>query len=383
MKGILGVVIALAIGGAYADGEAQQQAAASPPDMQVITVKSEQGGNDLTIGGTVMAGKQVAMSAELPGRVVYIAGNVGDNFESGTTLVKLDETELTAREEEAYYQVNIARAALENAKVQYERAIVSPDYNPMMGNWSKMFNRFNMDSFMSKGDRGMERYSNVYDYRTRVSQARESLRQAESRLRQVQSKMRDSRTIAPFDGVLVKKNIEVGDTVMPGQPLLEFADLGWLQMTVDVPTRVISGLREGMRLPARLDHRMIQVEVYRIYPVADVYKHTVKVELDLPYNVNASPGMYAEVMVPDQRRSNQPEYPMIPKSSVVWRGTLPAIYKLNDSGEPELRLVRIGEARGNNVQVLSGIVVGDQIVGNPKAAKGWGTGDSDQLGDKD
>ena len=107
----------------------------------------------------------------------------------------------------------------------------------------------------------------------------------------------------------------MGDTVQPGQPLLNYADVEYLQVEVDVPARLRPGLREGMMVKAELDlnNRQIPVRVAQVFPMADPQRHTVKVKFDLPQGVS-EPGMYAKVMVPDL--------------------TAPA---LGQSGHPELR----------------------------------------------
>ncbi len=341
---------------------------------QVIVVSASKTSSSLTLGGTIIPSKLVSLNAQSPGRVDYLAGGVGDKFEYDTILVQLDDIALRAKREEVVAQINIADANFRNSEVQHNRARVSPDYNPMMGNMSTMFNKFPMDIF-SSGNKGVERYSNVYQYQAQMEQARAALHQAEAQLQQLDSKIRDTQTVAPFAGVIVRKFVEVGDTIQPGQPILQFANLERLQMQIDVPDRMIGGLKTGMLLPAKIESTDIamDVQIDQIYPVADLQKHTVKVKLNLPLNVPASPGMYAEVSVPNKASKKKPS-PMVPRSALIWRGTLPAVTLVNDQNQTELRLVRIGATDGKgNVKILSGIKIGDKILIKPKI-KGWQKG---------
>lgn len=339
---------------------------------QVIIVSASKTTNSLTLGGTIIPSKLVNLNAEFPGRVDYLAGDVGDAFDKGTILVQIDDVELRAKREEIIAQINIADANFRNSGVQYNRAQVSPDYNPMMGNMSTMFNKFPMDMF-SSGNKSVERYSNVYQYQAQMEQARASLRQAEAQLQQLDSRIRNTQTIAPFSGVIVRKFVEIGDTIQPGQPILQFANLKRLQMQIDVPDRMIGGLKTGMLLPARIESTDVamDVQIDQIYPIADLQKHTVKVKLNLPLEVPASPGMYAEVSVPNKMSKKKPS-PIVPRSALIWRGTLPAINLVNEQNKIELRLVRIGETDGKgNVKILSGIKIGDKILVKPQM-QGWG-----------
>jgi hypothetical protein len=83
--------------------------------------------------------------------------------------------------------------------------------------------------------------------------------------------------------------------------------------------------------------------------------------------------MYAKVMVPDLNapaRSN----PVIPGSAIRYNGSLPGVYVLNDRGEPQLRLIRVGEeVSGGFVTVLSGLIPGERILSNPgpRVTAGW------------
>ena len=181
--------------------------------------------------------------------------------------------------------------------------------------------------------------------------------------------MRDTRSFAPFDGVIVRKLVEKGDTVQPGMPLIEFADLTYLQVEVDVPVRLMSGLEKGMLIPVKIDVGNVRVDarVAQIFPTADAVRHTVTVKFDLPIDVPGGPGMYAEVMIPDVS-SDVASVPVIPDSAVLWRGSLPAVYVATADNRKELRLIRLGDyVSGNQVAVLSGLSVGDRIYATPPA----------------
>jgi multidrug efflux pump subunit AcrA (membrane-fusion protein) len=129
-----------------------------------------------------------------------------------------------------------------------------------------------------------------------------------------------------------------------------------------------------MMVKAELDlnNRRIPVRVAQVFPMADPQRHTVKVKFDLPQGVS-EPGMYAKVMVPDltaPARAN----PVIPGSAIRYNGSLPGVYVLNERGEPQLRLIRVGEeVSGGFVTVLSGLIAGERILTDPgpRVTAGW------------
>jgi multidrug efflux pump subunit AcrA (membrane-fusion protein) len=360
---------------AAAGAEAQQ------PPGGVFVVKQAEGAPTVSVGGTVIPYKEVTLAAQLPGRVKYLAGIEGDKFEKGDLLVALDDRELLANRQGLLAQMSSADAALRNAGMQYNREVFAPRSRTPVGGmaipnlFDQMFTR-PVENMIGERSTGAELSADLYASGTQVEQARSALLRLQAELQALDSKLRDARSIAPFDGVIVKKFIEVGDTVQPGQPLLSYADVEYLQVEVDVPARLRPGLREGMMIHAELDvnNRRVPVRVAQIFPMADPQRHTVKIKFDLPQGV-AEPGMYSKVLVPDfnaPARSN----PVIPASAIRYNGSLPGVYVMDEQGNPELRLVRVGEpVPGGLITVLSGLRPGESILADPPAgiAAGWST----------
>lgn len=345
----------------------------------IYTVQQASGAPTIALGGTVIPYKEVTLAAQTPGRVKFLAGIEGDAFKGDDLLVAIDDTELLAKRNAAAAQYASAETQLRNAGVQYNRELWSPKSKSTVGGmglpnlFDQMFTG-KMEDFMGERNRDADRAADLFASTTQIDQARNALMQASAEIQAIDAKLRDARSMAPFSGVIMKKFIEVGDTVQPGQPLLVFADVTYLQIEVDVPSQLSSGLKRGMMLDAELDAdgRIIPTRVAQIYPMADAQRHTVKVKFDLPQNFSA-PGMYAKVRVPDFQAPSR-AYPVIPKSAVRYNGSLPGAYVLSESGEPQLRLIRVGEDLGSGyISVLSGLQAGERILLNPNSAvsSGW------------
>jgi multidrug efflux pump subunit AcrA (membrane-fusion protein) len=351
-------------------------------DSAYFVVQQTQGVPHVSLGGTVVPYKEVTLSAHLPGRVNYLAGIEGDTFREGGRLVELDDNELMAKREAALAQLANADAQLRNAGVQYNRELWSPKSKSSMGGmgvpnlFDQMFTRPMEDTFGDR-DQGAERSADIFSSRTNIQQAQNTIYRVQAEIRAIDAKLRDTKSVAPFNGVIMKKFVEVGDTVQPGQPLLKFADVEYLQIVVDVPGRLRPGLNEGMMLRAELDvgDREVPVRVAQIFPMADAQRHTVTIKFDLPQGVSA-PGMYAKVLVPDfnaPARSN----PIIPDEAIRYNGSLPGVYVVGEDGKPTLRLIRVGERLpgGDFTTVLSGLQAGERILRDPPPgiSTGWTT----------
>jgi len=348
-------------------------------DRDEYVVQQSRGAPTVSLGGTVAPYKEVTLAAQLPGRVKSIAGIEGDTFREGTLLVQLDDTELLAKRNAAMAQLASADAQWRNAGMQYSREVFSPQAKQAPGGmgmpnlFDQMFTK-PAESLFGQRSQGAERSADLYSSGVRIEQARNAIVQAQAEIRALDAKIRDASSVAPFDGVIMKKFVEVGDTMQPGQPLLSFADVEYLQIVVDVPARLRPGLQDGMMLQAELDvgGQVVPVRLAQIFPMADAQRHTVRVKFDLPQGVSA-PGMYTKVLLPDFTAPAR-EAPVIPTTAIRYNGSLPAVYVVGQSGTPELRMVRVGETlSGGFTTVLSGLVAGERILRNPPAslASGW------------
>lgn len=368
IRGLLAVTLTLVAG-----------TGSAVPAGDTFVVKQAEGAPTISVGGTVIPYKEVTLAAQVPGRVKYLSGIEGDSFKKGDLLVALDDRELLANRHALLAQMGSADAQLRNAGMQYNREIFAPRSRTPPGGmaipnlFDQMFTR-PMEDFVGERSRGAEISADLYSSGTQIEQARNAMLRLQAELQALDSKLRDARSIAPFDGVIVKKFIEVGDTMQPGQPLLNYADVEYLQVEVDIPARLRPGIREGMMINAELDvnHRRVPVRVAQIFPMADPQRHTVKIKFDLPQGVS-EPGMYAKVLVPDfnaPARAN----PVIPGSAIRYNGSLPGVYVIDEQGNMQLRLIRVGEqVPGGLMSVLSGLRPGERILADPApgVTAGW------------
>lgn len=335
----------------------------------LITVQGVPVGSMVTLGGTVIPFKDVTFSAQIPGRIRSIAGEEGDQFDEGVELIAINDDDLLAKRRAAFANLANAEAALRNAGVQYSREVISPyggEANDSMGGMGSMMKGFTnpMQGMMGgNSSPGMDRHAQLYQQGTIVQQARGQLIGAQSAIQEIDTKIRDAKSIAPFDGVITKKFVEVGDPVQPGQPLIKYSDLSKMQIKLEVPARLMPGVKKDMIFRARLDvgNVMTQARVAQIYPIADEDRHTVTVKLDLPPGAPGGAGMYAEVEIRDIN-AEVLDLPVVPVEALVWRGSLPGLYVMNEQNKREMRLVRTGDTVGTDmISILSGLRIGERI----------------------
>nr|CAA6827826.1 MAG: RND family efflux transporter, MFP subunit [uncultured Thiotrichaceae bacterium] len=347
---------------------------------EIISVELSKSVSKTVLGSSVIPYKEVMLSAQIPGVVKFISGEVGDSFQKGAQLTQVDESQLMAKRNAILAQVQTAQAILQRSEAQYRREIVSPrskDIGAMPGfGMPSMMDNFitqpMADAMMNNYDSDVGRYTDLVTSASGVSQAKSALQQAYSELQGVDAALQNSKSIAPFEGIIMEKMVEVGDTVQPGQPLVRYGFVKFKRLQADVPSGLVSNLRKDMVVSVKINGQSDSMaKVSQIYPVADPDRHTVTVKFDLPVDVSAAPGMYAEVYLPDTQGATGSV--VIPKTALLSGRSLPSVLVVKDNTS-SLRLVRLGaEHSGGMVEVLTGLKDGARIINDPpsNATSGW------------
>lgn len=188
-------------------------------NASVVPVSMARTGAHVVLGGTVVSSREVTLTAQIPGRIEYIAGTEGDWFQEGELLVAVDNDDVLAQRRQAMAQLYGTASSLRNARVQYTREFWAPQalqqhqpYQtaPSMGYFPSMFERFFGGGGRNNGISGYQtnpwviRDVDLYSQGTHVSQAQSRVYGARSRIEEIDAHLRDARSTTPFDGVIVK-----------------------------------------------------------------------------------------------------------------------------------------------------------------------------------
>ena len=377
ISSLIGVVTTLfTITTFSAEGDIAESTTANlVPDNKIYTVSANSTSSTAVLGGTILPIKMVNLIAQMPGEVKFIAGEEGDGFEMGSTLVGLDRATLMEKRRAAVAGLRSAQAGLSNAQVQYKREAESPNAmgNSMLGGVPSMFTMLSdpMRELSGQGDPDYERYSSMYGQGVMIQTAKDQIEQARAGIAELDANIENLQSIAPFKGVIVKKMVEVGDIVQPGMPLVVFADTSIMQIQVEVPARLLANLTQNSVVSARLDRgtSLIPAKISRIFPMANQGGHTTTVKFELPTGSNARAGMYAEILIPTNGHAKKP-LAVIPQTAISWRGSLPAVFAVSpDKTRLKMRTLRLGSPSGDGmITILSGVSIGDKILKQPIAS---------------
>jgi multidrug efflux pump subunit AcrA (membrane-fusion protein) len=337
---------------------------------EIVSVKSVPLNKRIILGGTVISKVAINLSSQTSGDVIEVKGKEGSFFKKGDILIGIENVIIKAKMMSVYAEIEFFKQQLRNADVQYSKSIISPDAdaNRMLGGVPGLFNMVTgpVRNIVNQGDTSFEKYAKRINSYTNYEKAKKHLKQAFSKLKEVQKQLENTQIKAPFDGVIVEKNVNEGDTVFIGQKLLKFSNIRELQVAVNMPTRLIPNLQKEILYNTKIQATNFDgwTKLVQIYPIADSQSHTVKTKFDLPKGVVAIIGSYAEVHVIE--KGNAKEIPVITNTAIIWRSSLPSVYIVNRKNELELRFIRLGDKISDKeFSVLSGISAGDRVIKNP------------------
>ncbi|HKJ94952.1 MAG TPA: efflux RND transporter periplasmic adaptor subunit [Gammaproteobacteria bacterium] len=300
-----------------------------------------------TFDGTVAAVNRSTVAAQTSGTVQTLHVDVGDYVPAGTVIVNIDDTVQRAGLEQSRAALAEARAGLTDAASRFDRV-------------RGLFERKAISK--AEYDQAQAAYSAA---RARVAAGEAAVRQAEQQLSY-------TRVTAPYDGVVVERQVDVGETVSPGSPLMTGLSLNRLRVEIDVPQRLAAAVRKAGSADVALpDGTTLASDALTFFPVADPATHDFRVRVELPKGDHGLyPGMNARVRIGVGTR----EALLIPASAVLYRSELRAVYVVASGGQPALRQVRLGDHHDGRVEVLAGLSAGERIARDPVAAMARGAG---------
>lgn len=319
---------------------AAQEERAAGGNLATLEVLAETTPTERLLDGTVEAVNQATVSAQTSGRVTEILYDVNDVVPAGAVIMRIRSTEQVASLTQAQAALKEATAREAEAQTRYDR--IRDMYE------RRVVAKATLDEASAARDAAVARLAAA---RAGLEAAREGVSYTEVR--------------APYGGVVTLKHVRVGEAVAPGMPLMTGASLDALRVVVDVPQSVIEQAREVRKAAVYVDGRRIEAVGLTLFPAAQSESNTFRARVELPRAVaGLAPGMFVKVglVVGETQRL------LVPRTAVVERSEMRAVYVVAPDGRVSLRQVRLGHARGDRIEVLAGLVAGERIALDPIAA---------------
>jgi RND family efflux transporter MFP subunit len=315
-------------------------AAAAPGSLATFKVEAAPVPEERLLDGTVEAVNQATVSAQTAGRIAAINVDVNDVVAAGTVIVRIRSTEQVAGLTQAQAALKEATAREAEAQARYDR--INDMYQ------RKVVAKATFDQASAERDAAMAR---LIAARAGLEAAREGVAYTEVR--------------APYPGVVTQKFVQVGELVNPGTPLMAGASLDALRVVAEVPQSVIERVRAARKAVVYVDGRRIQSTGLTFFPSAEPQTNTFRVRVELPKGVQGlAPGMFVKIGLV----TGESELLLVPRTAVVERSEMRAVYVVAPDGRVSLRQVRLGRVRDTDVEILAGLAAGETVALDPAAA---------------
>ena len=270
------------------------------------------------------------------GLVRAVAVDAGSWVRQGQVLASVDRSVQAQTAAQLAASIQVARADAALAQNEYDRSAALVDRG-----------------FVSKADLDRKRAArDAANARVRVAQAQLGATRAQiGRL--------DIR--APTSGLVLARNVEVGQIVSAGSgALFRLASGGDMEMRAQMSQQDLAAIRVGM--PASVtpvgSNRSYTGRVWQVSPVIDPQSRLGEVRISVPFDSAIRPGGFAEARI----TSGTTTAPLLPQSSVLSDSKGNYVYVVNAKNEVERRPVEIGSVDDNGVTISSGLSGNEQVV---------------------
>jgi RND family efflux transporter MFP subunit len=205
--------------------------------------------------------------------------------------------------------------------------------------------------------------------RSADAQARANLAAAQANVERLKQLESFKRVLAPFDGVITKRNVDVGDLIDAGggagRALFVLAQTDPLRVYVNVPQSYAQLVKVGQQVvvtQTELRGSGFKGEISRTAASIDAATRTMQVEITLPNSEGTLlPGAFVQVALPLQPSG----VTTIPTNALMIRAEGPRVAAVGVDSKVHLRAVRVGRNYGEAIEVLDGVGDTDRLVLNP------------------
>ena len=225
--------------------------------------------------------------------------------------------------------------------------------------------RARLDSAVAAQDQAKKDFARIERLLQSGSSTRQEFEAAMTRLRTADAGLVEARTMlqyteiaAPFDGVVTRKLVEVGDLATPGKALLEMENSSLLRFECQIPEALVDRVQIGEELAVAIDAAgaALTGKVSEIAPSASAGSRTFLVKLDLPPAEKLRAGQFGRVSVPVRERPAV----LVADGAVVRRGQIESVFVIEE-GVARLRLVKTGRRHNGQVEIISGLSGGEKV----------------------
>jgi len=341
LRAVRPVVYALVLGGLLAAGRVGYRRFTRPPAVATVAAKKEDVVRVLALTGHVEPARRVVISPQFSGRLTEFVHREGESVKAGEVLARLDDTSTTAAVLQQQASLSSRLGDLDQAKRDLART----------------------EGLVARGAIAP----------VELEQAKLAVRRASDDVSRLGAALHDGRSrlvlVAPFEGVLLRREGEVGQVVGPQTAVFELASVEGVRVSAEVDERYVRGIRPGMRAEVLALGAENQKQAAKISYIAQaIDPQTGAATVRFAYDVPPTTFLAGAAVDINLEVATIAGAVVLPRESVGGAGT--DTYVLVVNGEiVERRPVVVDEWPAASVVVRSGLRAGEFVTVDPKIAK--------------
>jgi RND family efflux transporter MFP subunit len=312
--------------------------------VRVAQPNSNGAGLNLALPGTLQGFVQAPISARASGYLKRWHKDIGSRVKQGDLLAEIETPEIDqqlsqamAARQQAASSADLTRSTLERWEALRKKDVVSQQ--------------------------------ELDEKRSADAQARANLAAADANVERLKQTESFKRVVAPFSGVITKRNVDVGDLIDAGggagRALFVLAQTDPLRVYVNVPQSYAHLVKVGQQVVVTMTELRgsgFRGEISRTAASIDAATRTMQVEVTLPNKEGAlMPGAFVQVALPLQPSG----VTTIPTNALMIRAEGQRVAAVGADNKVHLRPVRVGRNYGEAIEVLDGVTPADRLVLNP------------------
>jgi len=313
------------------------KSAGQVPTVSVVVPGRSEVGRTITASGPLAARRDQPIGiAGQGGRVVRVLVDAGSWVRAGQVLAVVDRSVQTEQAAQLAAQIDAARAQGALAQSDYERAI-------------------------SLQSRGFVSKAEIDSKRAARDAAYAQVRVAQAQLGATRAQIGQLDVVAPTAGLILSRNVELGQIVSPGSTaLFHLAEGGQMEMQAQLSQADLTAVHVGMAATVTPvgSTRNFAGSVWQVAPVIDPQSRLGLVRIGVAFDPSIRPGGYAEARI----GAGQISAPQLPQSAVLSDDKGNYVYVVNGKNQIERRDITIGIVNDQGVSIASGLTGNERVV---------------------
>jgi RND family efflux transporter MFP subunit len=341
------------------------------PAVEVVTAqKPESGGRSaiLNASGYVTPRRRATIAAKITGRVTGVFFDEGTHVHAGQLLATLDDSDTKRALDSAKADRDASQAAIADFQVQLKFAQIQLRRADQLQKAGVQTQEY-LDTASTNAD----------SLKAKIELAKQQVQSSEARIREAQQAVDNCVITAPYDGIVVSKDAQVGEMVSPISAgggftrtgIATIVDMNSNEIEVDVNESYIARVKDRQKVTAILDaypNWEIPSHVRTVIPTADRQKATVKVRISfdkLDPRILPDMGIKVTFLSDEPVKKADADAPVVVAllpSDALHEESWKKVVFLVKNDRLERRAVSVGSTAGSQTEILSGIVAGDAVV---------------------